>query len=108
MRRAAGVCRVGGAHVSELHCNFLINEGDATAADIETLGETYASGACDNSGVVLEWEIKRIGVHHRRRVDDSAKGRRVTGPCVSDRKSSQTSLSSVTQCDEFTKYVGCR
>jgi UDP-N-acetylmuramate dehydrogenase len=61
---AAG-CRgliVGGAQVSELHCNFLINLGTATAADIETLGETVRRRVKENSGVELEWEIKRIGV----------------------------------------------
>ncbi len=61
---AAG-CRglvVGDAQVSELHCNFLINRGNATAADIETLGETVRKRVKENSGVELEWEIKRIGV----------------------------------------------
>jgi UDP-N-acetylmuramate dehydrogenase len=61
---AAG-CRglvVGDAQVSELHCNFLINRGNATAADIETLGETVRERVKENSGVTLEWEIKRIGV----------------------------------------------
>jgi UDP-N-acetylmuramate dehydrogenase len=61
---AAG-CRgliVGGAQVSELHCNFLINRGGATAADIETLGETVRKRVKENSGVELEWEIKRIGI----------------------------------------------
>jgi UDP-N-acetylmuramate dehydrogenase len=61
---AAG-CRgliVGGAQVSELHCNFLINPGSATAADIETLGETVRRRVKESSGVELEWEIKRIGV----------------------------------------------
>jgi UDP-N-acetylmuramate dehydrogenase len=61
---AAG-CRglkVGDAQVSEMHCNFLINLGGATAADIETLGETVRARVKDNSGVELEWEIKRIGV----------------------------------------------
>jgi UDP-N-acetylmuramate dehydrogenase len=61
---AAG-CRgltVGGAQVSELHCNFLINLGSATAADIETLGETVRRRVKENSGVDLAWEIKRIGV----------------------------------------------
>ena len=60
---AAG-CRgfvVGDAQVSELHCNFLINRGNATAADIETLGETVRRRVQENSGVSLEWEIKRIG-----------------------------------------------
>jgi UDP-N-acetylmuramate dehydrogenase len=54
--------RQGGAQVSEMHCNFLINLGDATAADIETLGETVRQRVKDHSGIDLEWEIKRIGV----------------------------------------------
>jgi UDP-N-acetylmuramate dehydrogenase len=61
---AAG-CRgltVGAAQVSELHCNFLINLGGATAADIESLGETVRQRVLETSGVTLEWEIKRIGV----------------------------------------------
>jgi UDP-N-acetylmuramate dehydrogenase len=53
---------VGGAQVSELHCNFLINLGDASAADIETLGETVRARVKAHSGIELEWEIKRIGV----------------------------------------------
>jgi UDP-N-acetylmuramate dehydrogenase len=61
---AAG-CRgleVGSAQVSELHCNFLINRGGATAADIEALGENVRRRVRETSGVVLEWEIERIGV----------------------------------------------
>ena len=54
--------RVGDAQVSEMHCNFLINLGGASAADIETLGETVRRRVKENSGVELEWEIKRIGV----------------------------------------------
>lgn len=54
--------RVGGAHMSELHCNFLINDEDATASDIETLGETVRRRVFETSGIELEWEIKRIGV----------------------------------------------
>ena len=53
--------RIGDAQVSELHCNFLLNLGKATAADIETLGETVRRRVKENSGVDLEWEIKRIG-----------------------------------------------
>jgi UDP-N-acetylmuramate dehydrogenase len=53
--------RVGDAQVSPMHCNFLINLGGASAADIETLGETVRRRVRDNSGVELEWEIKRIG-----------------------------------------------
>jgi UDP-N-acetylmuramate dehydrogenase len=54
--------RVGDAQVSEMHCNFLINLGAAAAADIETLGETVRKRVKENSGIELEWEIKRIGV----------------------------------------------
>jgi UDP-N-acetylmuramate dehydrogenase len=60
---AAG-CRglsVGGAQVSEMHCNFLINTGGATAEDIERLGETVRARVLETSGVRLEWEIKRLG-----------------------------------------------
>ena len=53
--------RCGGAQVSELHCNFLINTGEATAADIEDLGEDVRARVKAQSGVTLEWEIKRIG-----------------------------------------------
>ena len=61
---AAG-CRglvIGDAQVSEMHCNFLINRGAATAADVETLGEEVRRRVREHSGVELEWEIKRIGV----------------------------------------------
>jgi UDP-N-acetylmuramate dehydrogenase len=54
--------QIGGAQVSTMHCNFLINLGGATAADIETLGETVRARVKEASGVVLDWEIKRIGV----------------------------------------------
>lgn len=54
--------RVGQAQVSEQHCNFLINHGDASAADIETLGETVRQRVRDTSGIELQWEIKRVGV----------------------------------------------
>ena len=47
--------------VSEMHCNFLINTGAATAADIERLGETVRARVLETSGVRLEWEIKRVG-----------------------------------------------
>jgi len=53
---------VGDAQVSQMHCNFLINRGSATAADIETLGETVRERVKAHSGIMLEWEIKRIGV----------------------------------------------
>ena len=54
--------RVGGAHVSEMHCNFLINDGEASAEDIETLGETVRARVKAASGIELEWEIKRLGL----------------------------------------------
>jgi UDP-N-acetylmuramate dehydrogenase len=53
--------RRGGAQVSEKHCNFLINTGDATAADIEGLGEDVRAAVKARSGIDLQWEIKRIG-----------------------------------------------
>ncbi|HYZ24294.1 MAG TPA: UDP-N-acetylmuramate dehydrogenase [Rhodopila sp.] len=52
----------GGAMVSEKHCNFLINTGNATAADIEGLGEEVRRRVLAATGVTLEWEIKRIGI----------------------------------------------
>ncbi|MCU0886714.1 MAG: UDP-N-acetylmuramate dehydrogenase [Rubritepida sp.] len=60
---AAG-CRgltLGGAQVSEKHCNFLLNTGAATAAELEALGEMVRTRVLAQSGVVLEWEIRRIG-----------------------------------------------
>ncbi len=60
---AAG-CRglkVGGAQVSPMHCNFLINTGEATAADLEALGELVRARVLDTSGVDLRWEVRRIG-----------------------------------------------
>jgi len=61
---AAG-CRglqIGDAQVSEKHCNFLLNLGDATAADIEALGEEVRRRVREHDGVELEWEIQRVGV----------------------------------------------
>src|SRR3546814_12594744 len=52
---------IGGAQVSEQHCNFLINTGDATAADIEGLGEEVRRRVLETSGIELRWEIRRIG-----------------------------------------------
>ncbi len=54
--------RVGAAKVSEMHCNFLINEGGATAVDIEDLGETVRTRVKEITGIELDWEIKRIGL----------------------------------------------
>jgi UDP-N-acetylmuramate dehydrogenase len=61
---AAG-CRglsLGAARVSEKHCNFLLNAGGATAAELEALGEEVRARVLARSGVPLEWEIKRIGI----------------------------------------------
>lgn len=52
---------VGGAQISEKHCNFMINTGAATAADLEKLGEEVRTRVREAAGVELEWEIKRIG-----------------------------------------------
>ena len=54
--------RVGGAQVSEIHCNFLINTGSASGHDIETLGETVRARVKEHCGIELHWEIKRIGI----------------------------------------------
>jgi UDP-N-acetylmuramate dehydrogenase len=57
--------RIGGAQVSELHCNFLIAEPGATAADVEALGEEVRRRVRGASGVELHWEIRRIGTPKR-------------------------------------------
>ena len=54
--------RRGNAQVSDLHCNFLLNLGDATAAELEGLGEDVRQRVALHSGVALQWEIKRVGV----------------------------------------------
>lgn len=54
--------RMGSAQVSELHCNFLLNLGEAKAAELEGLGEEVRRRVAQTSGVELRWEIKRIGV----------------------------------------------
>jgi UDP-N-acetylmuramate dehydrogenase len=53
--------RLGGAQMSEMHSNFLINAGGATAADLEGLGENVRKRVFQNSGITLEWEIMRVG-----------------------------------------------
>ena len=55
----------GDAQVSEMHCNFLVNRGRASASDIENLGEEVRRRVAETSGVVLEWEIERIGSPER-------------------------------------------
>ena len=54
--------QIGAAQVSEKHCNFLINTDNASAADLEALGEEVRKRVKEKSGVTLEWEIKRVGV----------------------------------------------
>lgn len=73
---AAG-CRgmtLGGAQISPLHCNFMINMGGATAADLENLGETVRRKVKANSGIDLRWEIQRVGkaLPHTLRTGDDA------------------------------------
>lgn len=53
--------RIGDAQVSEMHCNFLLNLGNATAAELEALGEEVRRRVLETSGITLDWEIKRIG-----------------------------------------------
>lgn len=53
--------QIGGAKMSEKHCNFMINEGEASAADLEALGEEMRARVKAQKGVDLHWEIKRIG-----------------------------------------------
>jgi UDP-N-acetylmuramate dehydrogenase len=55
--------QIGDAQVSEKHCNFLLNLGNASAAEIEALGEEVRKRVRDHSGVTLEWEIQRVGVN---------------------------------------------
>jgi UDP-N-acetylmuramate dehydrogenase len=52
---------IGGAQMSPMHCNFMINTGTATGYDLEHLGETVRARVLENSGIRLQWEIKRIG-----------------------------------------------
>jgi UDP-N-acetylmuramate dehydrogenase len=56
---------VGGAQMSEMHCNFMINTGLATATDLENLGEEVKRRVYENCGIQLRWEIKRIGAFHK-------------------------------------------
>ena len=52
---------IGGAQMSPMHCNFMINTGPATSYDLEKLGETVRQRVLLNSGIHLEWEIRRLG-----------------------------------------------
>ncbi|WP_144097860.1 UDP-N-acetylmuramate dehydrogenase [Croceicoccus sediminis] len=63
---------IGDAQVSEKHTNFLINRGEASAADIEMLGEEVRRRVKDKSGVTLEWEIRRVGKFGATKVEPGA------------------------------------
>ena len=54
---------IGGAMVSEQHCNFLVNTGNANATDLESLGNLVQKKVQDSTGIELEWEIKLLGLH---------------------------------------------
>jgi UDP-N-acetylmuramate dehydrogenase len=66
---------IGGAQMSPMHCNFMINTGSATGYDLEFLGETVRARVLEHSGVRLEWEIKRIGEFKPGRAIDEFLGR---------------------------------
>ena len=53
---------VGGAQMSPMHCNFMINTGEASGYELENLGETVRARVLENSGIRLQWEIKRLGL----------------------------------------------
>jgi UDP-N-acetylmuramate dehydrogenase len=53
--------KVGGAVMSEKHCNFMINDGNASSADLESLGEEIRKRVDEKFGIALRWEIKRVG-----------------------------------------------
>jgi UDP-N-acetylmuramate dehydrogenase len=67
--------RVGDAQVSEMHCNFLINTGEASGYDLELLGETVRARVLETSGIRLEWEIKRFGEFEEGRAVEPFLGR---------------------------------
>ena len=66
---------IGGAQMSPMHCNFMINTGNATGYDLEYLGETVRARVLEHSGIRLEWEIKRIGEFKPGRSIDEFLGR---------------------------------
>jgi len=66
---------IGGAQMSPMHCNFMINTGTATGHDLEFLGETVRARVLENSGIRLEWEIKRLGNFKRGQEIDEFLGR---------------------------------
>ena len=90
--------RRGGAMVSEKHCNFLVNHGEATAADVEWLGEEVRRRVEQTSGIRLEWEIRRIGVSEtashpsRRRAAGASQGEDHGPEAPADRPASKDEL----------------
>ncbi|MEM6711059.1 MAG: UDP-N-acetylmuramate dehydrogenase [Pseudomonadota bacterium] len=60
--------QIGEAQMSQKHCNFMINTGKASAFDLETLGETVRQRVYEHSGILLEWEVKRLGAFTNGRV----------------------------------------
>jgi len=66
---------IGGAQMSPMHCNFMINTGNATGYDLEFLGETVRARVLEHSGIRLQWEIKRIGLFRPGRAVDEFLGR---------------------------------
>lgn len=87
--------RKGGAQVSEVHCNFLINNGNANAHDLESLGEEVRQRVFNCHGVVLEWEVDRLGVF----ANDDVAQPRFTSPA----KAPKSKLASVKPTGSSTK-----
>src|SRR5690606_39319079 len=65
---------IGGAQMSSMHCNFMINTGAATAYDLEYLGESVRARVLEKSGIRLEWEIRRLGEFRPGKVIDEFLG----------------------------------
>lgn len=66
--------RIGGAMISEQHCNFMINTGDATATDLESLGEEVRRRVRETSGIDLRWEIQRVGLYPHEQTKNKENG----------------------------------
>ena len=61
-KTGSNLFKVNGAEVSDVHCNFLVNTGKATAKDIEELGDKIVENVKKETSIVLEWEVKKVGV----------------------------------------------
>ncbi|WP_274424412.1 UDP-N-acetylmuramate dehydrogenase [Chelativorans sp. YIM 93263] len=66
---------IGGAQMSSMHCNFMINTGEATGYDLELLGETVRARVLETSGIKLQWEIRRMGEFEPGRIVEPFLGR---------------------------------